>query len=621
MVSVQRRQSSDGNDCDYTGTLSADRNSVSGTYRCTKYPPADPTWRATISRQGGSGPSIQSIPLTRGCTGFVSGWSDGTSPSTIAAAVTPAAVVAAIWRYDRRLNTHQAWFPQAGAPGDLGAVNRNDALLVCATTTGTVMVRSGGTGSGQSIPQPPARFYGSVTLDGATAPNGTTIRARIGGTECGSGTSSGGSYVVDVASVSIRSGCGSEGATVSFLIASTSAQQTGTYYPGAPVALNLSATASQSCPDGSSVPSGQSCPPARSGRLELVGLLTLSILVPSITETVTARFTIRNTGGQPLILERLAAAGRRGEDWDSPNVTDFPHVTNLTLSPGQTYTYEQSRSFPESGRHFAEPAVQVNGTWNGILDAQSNPSRVRFVVITSVLPCPDGSSVPVGQQCPQPPRPCPDGTTVPVNQPCPLPRQQPPAAPSNLRAKALDSSRVRVEWDDNSDDEQEFRIYRMDGSRWIPIAILPADTQSHTDPGLAPATTYYYTVGAVNEGGETRAISSTEVTTDPQGGRVNVRGRATCGPLNNPTCGFVRLSAQGYDPIEADEIEPLGGYVFYNVLSNLQAVLTIGNRFQVGNEPGEWICRYDVYIDDSFIGEVFLGFHNMQIVDGETRCD
>ena len=35
MVSIQRRQSSNGNDCDYRGALAADRVTVSGVYFCT----------------------------------------------------------------------------------------------------------------------------------------------------------------------------------------------------------------------------------------------------------------------------------------------------------------------------------------------------------------------------------------------------------------------------------------------------------------------------------------------------------------------------------------------------------------------------------------------------------
>lgn len=48
-VSVARRQSSDGNDCDYVGTLAENGTTVSGTYRCTKYP-GPYSWEATIHR-------------------------------------------------------------------------------------------------------------------------------------------------------------------------------------------------------------------------------------------------------------------------------------------------------------------------------------------------------------------------------------------------------------------------------------------------------------------------------------------------------------------------------------------------------------------------------------------
>ncbi|WP_334077587.1 hypothetical protein [Paenibacillus sanfengchensis] len=45
-VQVLRRNSSDGNNCDYTGTLAADRRTVTGTYTCTQ---GGGSWRATIT--------------------------------------------------------------------------------------------------------------------------------------------------------------------------------------------------------------------------------------------------------------------------------------------------------------------------------------------------------------------------------------------------------------------------------------------------------------------------------------------------------------------------------------------------------------------------------------------
>lgn len=48
-VTIARRNSSDGNDCDYTGTIAPDGVSVQGTYRCTRY--SGPfVWKASIVR-------------------------------------------------------------------------------------------------------------------------------------------------------------------------------------------------------------------------------------------------------------------------------------------------------------------------------------------------------------------------------------------------------------------------------------------------------------------------------------------------------------------------------------------------------------------------------------------
>lgn len=45
-VQVLRRNSSDGNNCEYTGTIAGDRRTVTGTYTCTQ---GGGSWRATIT--------------------------------------------------------------------------------------------------------------------------------------------------------------------------------------------------------------------------------------------------------------------------------------------------------------------------------------------------------------------------------------------------------------------------------------------------------------------------------------------------------------------------------------------------------------------------------------------
>ena len=108
---------------------------------------------------------------------------------------------------------------------------------------------------------PPATFFGSVTVDGDSVSDGTAVVALIDGKVCSEeekqpgqkgtwttteadpeyGIESGDSmYVIDVVSDSQTPGCGTEGATVTFIIAGRPAQQTGLWKAGSNP-LNLTA--------------------------------------------------------------------------------------------------------------------------------------------------------------------------------------------------------------------------------------------------------------------------------------------------------------------------------------------------------------------------------------------
>ena len=86
-----------------------------------------------------------------------------------------------------------------------------------------------------------------------------------------------------------------------------------------------------------------------------------------------------------------------------------------------------------------------------------------------------------------------------------------PAAPSNLEAHPTNSSTVSLTWQDNSSDEEEFRIYR--GTSLVSInalvASVSADSTSYTDNGLATNETYYYLIRAYNSGGGESSASNT----------------------------------------------------------------------------------------------------------------
>ena len=103
-------------------------------------------------------------------------------------------------------------------------------------------------GAGHAQPQIPSSFFGSVTIDGVAAPDGTEVRALIDGVDCTQSAPGerpaireGGAtvYVVHVVHQSQRPGCGLDGKTVTFTIEGRPALQQGTWKPG-PQQLDLS---------------------------------------------------------------------------------------------------------------------------------------------------------------------------------------------------------------------------------------------------------------------------------------------------------------------------------------------------------------------------------------------
>ena len=89
--------------------------------------------------------------------------------------------------------------------------------------------------SAESPPNPPARFVGSVKVDGAAPAAGTLIEARIGSATCGATTvfMAGGEARYTLDSPALDPGaspnCGVDGAVVSFYIGGKKANETGSW--------------------------------------------------------------------------------------------------------------------------------------------------------------------------------------------------------------------------------------------------------------------------------------------------------------------------------------------------------------------------------------------------------
>jgi hypothetical protein len=141
-----------------------------------------------------------------------------------------------------------------------------------AAVLGVVMLGFSGAFSAQeaqaeSPPNPPSRFAGSVLVDGAAPPAGTTLTARVGNTNCGqTGTFNVGSqsrYVLDVPALDpgATPNCGTDGATVTFWIGERRAQETGSWANYRLSELNLTFVTPTPTPT-AATPSGSPSPGA-----------------------------------------------------------------------------------------------------------------------------------------------------------------------------------------------------------------------------------------------------------------------------------------------------------------------------------------------------------------------
>lgn len=87
-------------------------------------------------------------------------------------------------------------------------------------------------------------------------------------------------------------------------------------------------------------------------QLTLVTPLALSPGSPGINQSVTATFTVKNTGTAVGTVQYFLTPAR---DPSNTNA-DFPASTAQTIAPGASYTYTASRSFATAGSYSAWPA-------------------------------------------------------------------------------------------------------------------------------------------------------------------------------------------------------------------------------------------------------------------------
>ena len=95
------------------------------------------------------------------------------------------------------------------------------------------------------------------------------------------------------------------------------------------------------------------------GHLKLVSGLTVSPQPPTATQPTTATFAVTNDGGSPISVAYFLAGNRDRADANR----DFPATAPVTLQPGESYTYRQSRTL-SAGDYTAWPAYYDGSAWH-----------------------------------------------------------------------------------------------------------------------------------------------------------------------------------------------------------------------------------------------------------------
>jgi hypothetical protein len=89
-----------------------------------------------------------------------------------------------------------------------------------------------------------------------------------------------------------------------------------------------------------------------------------------------------------------------------------------------------------------------------------------------------------------------------------------PAGPTGLSATPQSSTRINLAWSDNATGESGYTVERStDGSTFVPIANLSANTTSYSNTGLTSGTTYYYRVIAYTPTGGSGYSNTASATT------------------------------------------------------------------------------------------------------------
>lgn len=245
---------------------------------------------------------------------------------------------------------------------------------------------------------PPARVFGTASVNGATPPLGTVVEAFIAGVRCGEGVvrqvsdQVGVGYVVDVRSEAVEAGCGSAGSEIRFRIGGVDAGQTAAFESGSFIRLDL-VIAAAPAPVQTPPPNATQPPPVSTAAPVTAPQPTTpppTAVPPTATAVpATPSPTAAPPTAAPATPTPTAAATATPEATPTPAATATPDVTTTpTPTPTPAATAESTATASPLGTATLAPtgtAVSVSPARPDDGDDGGLPSAVWLLLALAVL--------------------------------------------------------------------------------------------------------------------------------------------------------------------------------------------------------------------------------------------
>ncbi len=166
-----------------------------------------------------------------------------------------------------------------------------------------------------------------------------------------------------------------------------------------------------------------------------------------------------------------------------------------------------------------------------------------------------------------------------------------PAAPSNLVATPVSDDRIDLDWQDNSNNETEFRVEIREGTvgAFTDIGGVGANSEGATVTGLDPDTLYQFRVRARNANGNSPYSNTASATTLGDGGGgdpfICIANSTTLCLNNNRFQVRATFETGAGDSGQAQVVEltPDTGYLWFFNSSNVEAVVKVLNACAFNN--------------------------------------